>query len=112
MPEELASFANRHKGEKTQYEYERWLKGSFAHKKGRANAGTEVRSMIPEYATGHPTYDMLHGVKKQVILKSPLQPVEPIVGESFAERKRRYIEKHGGLPHEQISGNGNRGGNS
>src|ERR1700722_17752467 len=32
LEEELKSFTNRHRGEKTQYEFERWMKASFDYK--------------------------------------------------------------------------------
>ncbi len=59
--DELSSFGSRHKGSKTQYEFERWLKSSHDYKQ-RNNAGrNEIRSTILEWGPGHPGWESLHG---------------------------------------------------
>ena len=59
LAEEMESFENRHKGEKNQYEFQRWLRGSRAYydaqlMKATANANAspkanEVHSIVPAW---------------------------------------------------------------
>jgi hypothetical protein len=72
LADELESFRNRHKGEKTQYEFQRWMKRSKEYQ-GRNAGVTETRSTIQEWGPGHPSYDALHGVKSQGVNGNGLQ---------------------------------------
>lgn len=62
LEEELSSFKNRHKGKKSQYEFERWLKNAKQYKdRNKSNQNNEIRSSVPEYGPGHPRWESLHG---------------------------------------------------
>lgn len=64
IEDELESFTNRHKGEKTQYEFGRWLKNSHQYlNKKSIPVSNETRSTVPEYGPGHPRWEQLHGSK-------------------------------------------------
>lgn len=65
MKDELESFMNRHKGEKTQYEFERWIKRSHEYqlKNNIYTNKNEIRSTVPDYGPGHPQWEMIHGEK-------------------------------------------------
>lgn len=66
IDEELNSFTHRHKGEKTQYEFERWMKSSKEYKDkkqtdnktGNKQVTTEIKSCVKEYGPGHPTWEL------------------------------------------------------
>ena len=67
MTEELLSFKNRHKGAKTQYEFERWIKQSAKYQQ-RNQQQTDNNVVIPsarEWGRGHPDYDRKHGYDRQ-----------------------------------------------
>jgi biotin operon repressor len=61
---ELESFAQRHKGAKTQYEFARWMKASKEYQATKGGGVHEVRSTVPEWGPGHPAYDERHKVFK------------------------------------------------
>jgi len=65
---ELKSFENRHKGKKTQYEFQRWLKSAFDYNQKSKASGSkiEVKSTVPEYGPGHPVWEMNHGKRDSV----------------------------------------------
>lgn len=71
LREELESFEHRHKGQKSQYEFQRWLKMASLYKKTRLpkNSYTErpneARSTVQFWGPGHPSYDALHGTRHQ-----------------------------------------------
>lgn len=68
LKQELESFMNRHKGEKTQYEFRRWLENGLKHKSITRNAQSiqqlqnQTRCEVPEWGPGHPSYDSIYGL--------------------------------------------------
>lgn len=62
---ETESFKKRHRGEKTQYEFSRWLKSAKEYQESKKNSQTfnETRCSVPEYGPGHPRWEELHGQK-------------------------------------------------
>lgn len=47
LGEQLRSFQNRHRGEKNQYEFERWLKNGHEYANKKNGGSQEVRSTVP-----------------------------------------------------------------
>jgi hypothetical protein len=62
--DEIESFKNRHRGKKTQYEFSRWLKSSKQYQSSKSE-NREIRSTVPLYGPGHPTWEALHGNKEK-----------------------------------------------
>lgn len=59
---EMESFNNRHRGERTQYEFERWIRRSHEYRESkRLTTQNQSRSTVPEYGPGHPHWESLHG---------------------------------------------------
>lgn len=59
--DELNSFENRHRGFKTQYEFQRWLRNSKSYIDKNLNVNrNETRSNVPFWGPGHPSYDAIH----------------------------------------------------
>jgi hypothetical protein len=71
LEEELKSFDNRHRGEKTQYEFERWIKSSREYLDKRTPPSNqpirtpfnEVKSTVPFWGPGHPGWEAVNSVK-------------------------------------------------
>lgn len=60
--EEMESFLNRHRGKKSQYEFGRWIKYSYDYKNKKSSHApqNEIRSTVPAWGPGHPTWDSMN----------------------------------------------------
>jgi len=72
LAEELDSFNHRHKGDKNQYEFTRWLKNSYKYAQKKVNATKEnsykqeVKCTVPEYERDKP----ILRASKEVVTKN------------------------------------------
>lgn len=115
MTEELSSFEARHKGEKSQYEFSRWLKSSKEYKDrnknkqySNENPTQETKCTVKEYGPGHPTWEANQQWKREQEAKKAAQAPEKQNSETTV--KRSQINSTQGRVENKIEPRANLGG--